>query len=125
MECTKKKVVHRVNDNLFDQIKVWEARELSVASSVLLDKILASSRCAKLTIAFAKSTMLLAGPATKRYRRERERDDVAHMVQVAHLLPGMLSPGLCHALISNRVSRSGYGNGMQNPPFYGLQVCRK
>jgi hypothetical protein len=61
-EQTEKKVVHRVDDDLFNQIEVGKTRELAVAGSVLLDKVFASGGC-------GESTMLLAGPPTKRYRQ--------------------------------------------------------
>jgi hypothetical protein len=70
MGWTEEEVVHRVNDNLFNQIEVRKARELGVAGCVFLDKVFASSRCAEPTIVIAKSTMLLTGPAVERYNRQ-------------------------------------------------------
>lgn len=65
--------MHRVDDDLFDHIEVRKTRELAVAGRVLLDKVLASGWGAESTIVIAKSTMLLAGPATERYNRQADK----------------------------------------------------
>jgi len=62
---TKKKVVHRVDDDLFNQIEVGKTRKLAVAGGVLLDKILVSDGCGELTILVTESLVLLICPATK------------------------------------------------------------
>jgi len=55
---TEKKVVYRVNYNLFDHIEVGEAQELTVAGHMLFDKVLVSGGC-------TESMMLLTSPATE------------------------------------------------------------
>ncbi len=64
---TEEKIVHRVDDNLFNQIEIWKAGELGVMGCMLLDKVLPSVGCTELTILIAKTTMFLVGPARKCY----------------------------------------------------------
>ncbi len=66
---TEEKVMHWVNDNLFNHVEVGKMQEFAVASRVLLDKVLASGGHAELTIFIAEPTMLLTGPVTKCYSR--------------------------------------------------------
>jgi len=70
---TEKKVVHRVDYNLFDHIKVGEVRELAVVGCMLLDEVLVSGGCTELTILIAESTMLLACPPTERCNTQADK----------------------------------------------------
>jgi hypothetical protein len=67
---TEEKIMHWVDDDLFDHIEVRKAREFTVAGRVLLDKVLSGGGGVELTIVLAKSTMILVGPARERYNRQ-------------------------------------------------------
>jgi hypothetical protein len=61
--------MHWVDDDLFNYIEVRKTGQLAIAGCVLLDKVLASSWGAELTIVITKLTMLLIGPATECYNK--------------------------------------------------------
>jgi hypothetical protein len=58
---TKKKVVHRIDHNLLNQVEIGETRELCVTGCMVFHKVLACSGCGEFAVFFAKLTLLIVG----------------------------------------------------------------
>jgi hypothetical protein len=59
---TKKKVVHRIDHDLLNQVEIGETGELRVTRCMVLDEILARGRCGEFTVFFAELTLLFIRP---------------------------------------------------------------
>ena len=58
---TKKKVVHRIDHDLLNQVEIGETGELRVTCCMVLDEILARGRCGEFMVFFAELTLLIVG----------------------------------------------------------------
>ena len=62
MAHTKEEIVHRIDDNLVDEIKVRQPRKLRVARRMVLHERLASGRGYQFAVLFTETTMLFIRP---------------------------------------------------------------
>jgi hypothetical protein len=58
----KKKVMHQVDHNLFDQVEVGEMGELHIMGCIVLDEVLVCGRCWEFMVFFTKLTLLFIRP---------------------------------------------------------------
>jgi hypothetical protein len=61
-EHTKKKVVHRINHDLLNQVEIGEMGELHVTGCIVLDEILVCSRCGEFIVFFTELMLLFIHP---------------------------------------------------------------